>query len=198
MVFEHAYAPSPWTLPSHVSLLTGLYPATHGVHHGQAQLNETALTLADLLRERGYATEAVVCAPLLRERFGLNQGFDRYDTELVGRNYLAARRAKVADQVTDKALAAVERADGKPLFLFLHYWDPHYDYNPESRYLAMFDRDYQGPVDGLNIHDRTELAAAMTARDLRHLIARYDAEIRFTDDHLGRLFDGLARLGARP
>jgi arylsulfatase A-like enzyme len=195
VVFRRAYAPSPWTLPSHASLFTGLEPAAHGVDHGQAHLADGATTLAELLRERGHRTAAVVCAPLLRRKFGLDQGFDTYDVELIGKNYLEARRAKVADRVTDKALALVDAAPDRPFFLFLHYWDPHYDYNPAQAYLDLFDPGYVGPVDGLDIHDRTDLTAAMPARDLQHLVARYDAEIRWTDAEIGRLLDGLRARG---
>jgi arylsulfatase A-like enzyme len=194
-LFRHAYATTPWTLPSHVSILTGLNADVHGVDTDKAILSDKAVTLAEALHQHGYWTGAVVCAPLLRRRYGLDQGFDVYDIGLMGANYRRARLVKVAAGVTDKALHYIDDHEAQPFFLWLHYWDPHYDYNPAQQYVDLFDPDYHGRIDGLDIQNRTDIAPGMDERDLRHLIALYDGEIRYTDDAVGALLDGLHKRG---
>ncbi|MCZ7585981.1 MAG: sulfatase-like hydrolase/transferase [Deltaproteobacteria bacterium] len=105
------------------------------------------------------------------------------------------RTMKVAERVTDKALAYLDQRKTGRFFLFLHYWDPHYDYNPPKRYVDLFDPDYDGSMDGMNIRYRDDLTPTMNPRDLEHLLALYDGEIRYTDDHIGRFLDGLASRG---
>jgi arylsulfatase A-like enzyme len=76
-VFENAISPSTWTLPSHASMLTGLYPASHGVRQRGEALPPAVETLPEILRERGYATAAFTNAGWLSNGFGFGQGFDR-------------------------------------------------------------------------------------------------------------------------
>lgn len=193
--FAVAYAPSSWTLPSHASLFTGLYPDTHGVDQERERLDDRAETLAERLKERGYATAAVVCAPFLSKYYNLVGGFDTYDTEMTGAHPLASRRMKVAPDVTAKGLSWIDGHRDEPFFLFLHYWDVHHDYNPPDGYVEMFDPDYEGEEEGLDITLRTDLAPGMNRRDLEHIVALYDGEIRYTDDHLAMLLAGLAERG---
>ncbi len=195
ILFRRAYATAPWTLPSHVSILTGLDAAAHGVDTDRAVLGPRAATLAGVLRRHGYHTGAIVCAPLLRERYGLAPGFDNYDTSLIAASYRAARRVKVASSVTKKALAFLDQSTDRPFFLWLHYWDPHYDYDPPPRYVELFDPGYRGRLDGYDIQNRTDIVPGMNPADLRHLIALYDGEIRYTDDGIGALLDGLRKRG---
>jgi arylsulfatase len=194
-LFRHAYAPSPWTLPSHVSLFTGLYTDSHGVSEENVTLKKDADTLAARLGRNGYQTGAIVCAPLLRPDFGVHHGFDVYDTELIADSYVEARLVKVGPSVTAKALKWIDGRDARPFFLFLHYWDVHYDYNPPEEYLRLFDPDYDGDINGIDIYNRTDIVPGMDPRDLEHLIALYDAEIRYTDDAIGSLLNGLAERG---
>jgi arylsulfatase A-like enzyme len=194
VLFRHAYATSPWTLPSHVSMFTGVYPDTHGVDTEQSALKKDADTLAARLKRHGYQTGAIVCAPLLSKRYGMHHGFDYYDTELVGETAMKSQMLKVGPSVTRKALEWLGSRGRGPFFLFLHYWDVHYDYNPPKQYTDIFDPDYRGNINGLNIYHRTDVPS-MKPRDFRHLTALYDGEIRYTDDAIGVLLDGLARLG---
>ena len=78
IVFERAYAAAPWTLPSHASLFTGLYPSQHGVKNEGFSVPKEILTLPQALGERGFATAAVVSAHFLAPRYGLDRGFERY------------------------------------------------------------------------------------------------------------------------
>ncbi|MBW2233013.1 MAG: sulfatase-like hydrolase/transferase [Deltaproteobacteria bacterium] len=131
--YARCYSPVPLTLPSHASLMTGLYPFHHGVrNNGTDQLGHALPTLAEQLRDRGYATGAVVAAYVLDSRFGLDRGFAHYDDDLS-----AAENApkfgfaeRSAGAVTDAALAWLAGLGPGPFFLWVHYYDPHSPYEP--------------------------------------------------------------------
>ncbi len=167
--FERAITPAPLTLPSHVSLFTGLLPPSHGVHvNGQDALPPEAVTLAERLRESGYATSAAIGAFVLDERFGLAQGFEHYDDDLSGgvqpsRFGYSQRDAKA---VTDSALAILRRAR-RPFFLWVHYFDPH--------------APYAAP-DGPAHRGRS--------------VTPYDDEIGYVDSQLARIAEFLGKSGA--
>jgi choline-sulfatase len=147
--YRWAYATVPQTLPSHTSMLTGLYPAGHGIHENARHLADTQPLLAERLHAAGYRTAAFVSAFALARRFGLARGFDTYDDEQPAG--LAERTAK---ETTDRAIAFLRGSGGggrgserPPLFLWVHYYDPHYPYTPpepfRSRYAA---QPYYGEV----------------------------------------------------
>lgn len=129
--FEQALSPVPLTLPAHGTLLTGLDPNQTGLRdNGVSALPKTVPTIAEALRARGYSTIAVVGSRVLDRRFGLDRGFDHYDdrmlAERVGEFGYAERPAR---EVVDVALAGVTReARDRPLFLWVHFYDPHAPY----------------------------------------------------------------------
>ena len=140
--FARAYATVPQTLPSHSSMLTGLYPAGHAVHENARYLAASHPLAAEKLRERGYATAAFVSAFVLDRRFGLSRGFDVYDDQFPSG---AAERA--AKETTDRALAWLERAPSQPLFLWVHYFDPHAPYEPPEPFRSRYRTNpYAGEV----------------------------------------------------
>jgi arylsulfatase A-like enzyme/Tfp pilus assembly protein PilF len=153
-LFEHAVAPAPITLPSHASLFTGRYPTATGVrNNGTFVVPEHERTLAEILRDAGWSTAAVVAAYPLERRYGLAQGFDRYDDRLP--SITAASPGVIplffserkASSVTDRALAAWEAMAGPPRFLWVHYFDPHAPYEPPEPFASRFrDRPYDGEV----------------------------------------------------
>lgn len=195
VVLKNTYATSPWTLPSHTSMFTGLFADVHGMNTPKSVLKDKAVTLATVMKKQGYRTGAVVCAPFLDQHYGLNIDFDVYDTDLIHPKVKNPRRIKVANVVTKKALRYIDNQKGKPFFLFLHYWDPHHPYNPAKKYVNMFDPDYTGKINGFSIRKRKDMILGMPERDLQHIVALYDGEIRFTDDGIGKLLDGLAQRG---
>jgi len=101
--FETVVAPTPITLPSHASLLTGMRPPRHGVrHNGSFRLGGELATLAERLRAHGHATGAVVGSVVLAARHGLDRGFDHYDDRVGARKagtagYLECSASEVAD-----------------------------------------------------------------------------------------------------
>ena len=139
--FEEAWTPVPITLPSHLTIMTGCYPTTHGVRdNGQSKYAHRIPTLADRFKAAGYATAAIVSASVLDSGYGINAGFGIYDDRLAGR---AERRA---DETTDHALAILARLD-RPFFLWVHYFDPHWPYKPPAPFAAKFAGDpYQGEI----------------------------------------------------
>lgn len=122
--FRHAYATAPQTLPSHSSMLTGLYPAGHGVHENARYLAAQHPVAAEKLAAAGYRTAAFVSAFPLARRFGLARGFETYDDE-----FNAERAARAT---TDRAIAWLAQSQG-PVFAWVHYYDPHFPYVPTYR-----------------------------------------------------------------
>jgi choline-sulfatase len=140
--FRHAYATTPQTLPSHSSMMTGLYPAGHGVHENGRFLAATQNVLAERLRARGYETAAFVSAFALARRFGLARGFDRYDDQFGGTEV-----ERTAAQTNALVLDFLRTRQQKPLFLWVHYYDPHHPYLPPEPYRTRFKtRPYEGEV----------------------------------------------------
>jgi len=143
-LFEHATSPVPLTLPAHCSLLTGTYPPYHGVHDNtNGLLNPLNQTLAETLKEQGYTTAAFVSSFVLAESFGLDQGFDRYDCDCDP----AERIERPGNETTQRAKAFLAARDGKPFFTFLHYYDPHKEYDPPEPFASRFaDDPYSGEI----------------------------------------------------
>jgi len=197
--FREAVAPSSWTLPSHVTLLTAKPPEQHGVTDPTKRLEAGTLTLARVLRDAGYRTAAFVASPFLRTLYGYADGFEVYDETLAAKSNLASHSGVTSPglvaQTTQWLRQWHESAAKQPFFVFLHMWDVHYDFDPPPPYDTMFDPDYRGTVDGRNFELGTQVHAGMDPRDLAHVIALYDGEIRYTDEHLGKVIALLGDLG---
>ena len=141
LYFSQAYSVTPTTLPSHTSMLTGLYPADHHIRENGRVLDSRLELLPELLKARGYATAAFVSGFPLASEFGLSRGFDHYDDHFDGD---AAERS--AGATTDAALAWLKGND-KPLFMWVHYYDPHEPYQPPEPYLSQYPGEpYLGEI----------------------------------------------------
>jgi choline-sulfatase len=140
--FRQAYAAVPETLPSHTSLMTGLYPGGHGVHENARYVPAKLPLLAERLHGAGYRTSAFVSSFILAKRFGLARGFDVYDDRLpAGANERASR------ETTDAALADLTQASDRPRFLWVHYYDPHFPYLPPEPFRTRYaSRPYLGEI----------------------------------------------------
>ena len=145
--FSRAQAPAPMTLPAHASMMTGKYPAEHGIHENARYLAGGQELLAERLRAAGYDTAAFVSAVPLSRQFGLARGFGIYD-EAFGRDEQGKPRGeRRADATTDAARAYLARRNAGPLFLWVHYFDPHEPYDPPEPYASRFPSDpYRGEV----------------------------------------------------
>ena len=140
--FTQAYATVPQTLPSHTSMMTGLYPGGHGVHENARYLGEKQPVLAEKLHDAGYRTAAFVSAFAVARRFGLGRGFDVYDEDF-GQD----RAERNAQETTDRAVAWLAQPASQPTFLWVHYYDPHFPYTPPEPYRTQYAKNpYMGEV----------------------------------------------------
>ena len=199
VLFENAISSAPWTVPAHMTLLTGLPPEVHDVVTVRQKLSPDAVTLAEVLQDAGYATAAFVSGPTVMAHYGFGQGFASYDESMVERRPKLAGAAVSSPGLVDLVSGWLDRwstaETREPFFVFLHMWDVHYDYVPPREYVERFDPGYDGDLDVRRFETNERLHRGMAPRDLRHLIALYDGEIRFTDDHLARLVAKLRTLG---
>ncbi len=184
--FDRAVAAAPWTTPSMMSVMTGLHPRAHGVAAYDRMLSPSVPQLAQQFKDAGYATAAYVPAATLRTTFGFGAGFDVYTEEHFGHD---KRSSKQLVRAVTEQLAAFK---GKPFFLWVHLWDPHYDYIPPPQ----FDRFPQGerpPSEDLQCLRWYE--NAVTPAQALYLKGRYEGEVLFTDKFFGDLLDTLGREG---
>ncbi len=211
VVFDDAVSTTSWTLPAHMALLTGLPDALHGVTDNSASLDPELQTLAELLRAGGYATAGFFSGPNLHPVFGFDQGFDRYvdcsgvnvrgdDLRTAGAQGFreanqSSHHSVTSPQVFEESARWIEESvkAKRPFFAFTHWWDPHYDYLPPAPFDRMYDANYAGAVRGVHQQEKDR---ALEGADLQHLKSLYDGEIRWTDEHIGKLLDLLERLGA--
>jgi len=124
VLFSQARSQIPTTGPSHASMFTSLLPSDHGTRGNSQTFDDKNITLAEILGEQGWRTAAFVSLGVLQERFGFDQGFDEYS------NWFEGRWWKSGDLVNSEMLRWAERVSDDPLFLFLHYSDPHTPYAP--------------------------------------------------------------------
>lgn len=156
VAFDGAFAPAPVTLPSHATIFTSLHPAAHGLFtNATGALADRFETLAEALRPRVSRAGAVVGSVVLDARFGLGQGFDDYDDRMppapVGR-YLF-QRERSAGQVAEEASAWLREHAGRPFLLWVHFFDPHFPYDPpppwKERLTDSYDAEIAAADEGL-------------------------------------------------
>lgn len=148
VLFSRAFAHTVTTLPSHVNILLGTTPLYHGVHdNGNFFVRDELLSLAELLKDSGYATGAFVGGYPLDSRFGLDQGFDVYDDEYeIQSEQKDVYRERKAESVVNKALDWLKKQKN-PWFLWIHCFDPHDPYEPPEPFKAQYNnRPYDGEV----------------------------------------------------
>lgn len=181
--FENMYAATSWTPSSVASILTGMYAASHlmvppnsreQAKQQQVRLSPSLETIPELVKKYGYSTAGVTPNPWITKDFGFDQGFERLD-------YLPREKAGA---ITSRGIALVDELSKKeqPFFLYLHYFDPHDPYSAPEPYNSMFTGNLS--------HSPYSYSEAM-----QQDINRYDGEIRYLDEELGRL---LRTLQQRP
>jgi arylsulfatase A-like enzyme len=191
--FERAVSQAPWTTPSIGSLLTSRYPSEIGIHSERSVLSDDLVLLPEVLREHGYATAAVVSHHFCSSRWNFDQGFDTFDESNV-----KGHAAVTSEDVTRSALELVDEHPGgeRPLFLWVHYFDPHFAYVGHDEHPFAGSPDYDGPVrDGLEYKYLFRMRGALAEEDMDELRRFYDSEIAHTDRWIGALFDGLRERG---
>jgi len=193
--FERMIASSPWTLPSHTTILTGRPPVVHGVVSPESVIPSDVVTLAEHLQQQGYETIGVVSAGFVGAHHGIDRGFDEF-VELYREEDLDQDGGGPrASDVTDRALDLVSRRakPDAPVFAFVHFFDPHWPYRAPDGWHGRFEYEYEGPdiVKPLTVIED----GLLTPQVHDHLVASYDAEIRYVDEEIGRLLKGLDDAG---
>ena len=188
-LFRHAVAQSSWTRPSVATILTGLLPRTHGVHRRRHALASQAVTLAEVLHDRGYRTAGFVTNGNVARAFGFAQGFETYRL-LPHRHSALDVNARAAEW-----LAGGDRA--APFFLYLHTVEPHAPYNPPPAFRRRFAPGVRGEeLTGMHVFKLLREGKLAPTPALRQdLLALYDGEIAANDVAFGELRDLLVRRG---
>jgi arylsulfatase A-like enzyme len=185
VLFDDAVSTSSWTLPAHLSMLTSVDPAVHGGTRMERGFARNVPTLAQLLKDKGFATEAVTSHLYVSATYGLDAGFDHLDF----------RQDRKATEVADRAIAILDRVGDRPFFLFLHLYDPHWHYDPPLDTLRLFETGYAGSLTGFWQDFSKRDRASLTPADLAHLEALYDGEIRYADNEVGRVLEHMKARG---
>ena len=200
--YERGLAPSPWTLPSIASYLTGLTPDAHGAgqklgtdHWDRRPVLPTFDTLAERLRDAGWDTQGWVNNPFLAPRnSALDQGFRTY------MDYGTRSAKHAARPAVRQVLEELARPGDGDRFLLLHLLDPHGPYTPDTEHAARFvDPAYAGPVKGDADHtgfrDILNRRVEPSPADKKHLADLHDAVVAYADEQVGAVFDAAKAAG---
>ncbi len=213
--FSQVVASAPWTLPSHVSIFTGLDTLSHGANTGDP-MPSNLVSMAELLRDNGYTTHATTGGAYLTDAYGLMQGFDSYhyfyrpivDPSEVGNDLVSG---------VDHSIKWLQDNLDRPFFLFVHTYEIHTPYRAREPFFRRFHEPQPGeplpPVDTLTFEPTREngylMMAGLKARyggpdsPLQEISdahfplvnALYDSGVAFADLHIKRLLDELEALG---
>jgi len=223
--FLDAFSPVPKTPQAIASLMTGNYSYRHGFESLFSTLPWSNRTLAEALRGAGWTTAAVLTNGLIDRGSGIGQGFDIYRNRLGIRpgvkhlllldllarlwpraattllNRFDATRPfpELADTTTNRAIDMLRRVENRPFFLWVHYLDPHWTYDPPEPFRAQVD---PSPGEPIAVYDDIDAGRvkigdvihhnAMPPEEVERLNALYAGEVRFLDDQLKRLLDAVA------
>ncbi len=204
VLFEHAYAVCPVTLPSHSTMFTGLTPREHGVHHnGIGKLDSQIPTLAEALSSRGYETGGFVGAFVLNRKFGLNRGFRKYD-DSTGAEFTngQVQRRRGGQVVVDAALDWLKTCTSRPFFCWVHLFDPHAPYRPRDELfgprfaerpydagIALADQQIGRIIEFLDQHDLRDRTLIVIVGDHGEGLGEHDER-----EHGHMLYDSTLRV----
>jgi arylsulfatase A-like enzyme len=182
VLFRNTFSDSPWTLPAHVSLFTALFTISHGVNSLNNVIPPSFVTLADVLRQHGYACSAFTGGGKVSAKFGFSKGFDFY-----GESKVVFYQENAVEQLFKKTSRWIDRNKDKPFFLFLHTYQVHGPYSPPAPYDQFFSSQ--------KIADKERFLKTVLGRagdkyrpikdeDREAIVSLYDGEIRYTDEFL--------------
>lgn len=202
--FEWAFSSASYTAPSHITLMTGLYPSFTSVMLDNGRffkLSGKTTTLAELCRDKGMRTAAVVSNPTLNRRLGLHQGFPIYSDLQFDRareRYLP----KDAAITTQEAIEILDQIHDAPFFMWIHYQDPHGPYSPPAELQTFGEPPVPGDRDTLlDVGTDTSGYKSIPTyqvvdaeRGMSQYSLRYDNEILYLDRQIQALFDRFEKL----
>jgi arylsulfatase A-like enzyme len=215
-LFNNAITQTSWTKAAVPSIMTSLYPTTHGVHQIPDRLPASATTIAEAFRQAGYATVSFASASFTGAFTNLHQGFEElHEVEsTVGRSGPAGTGTKTAREYVDRLTEWLDHDRDVPAFVYLHFFDPHSPYEPYRPYDTMW-ADAKGREDyvrsqealkkfvtnafladrGMATRDELVKAGLDPAAFIRFSKDWYDGSIRGMDTELARLFEHMKELG---
>lgn len=211
VLFETAIATSSWTLPSHASMFTGLYPTQHGAQAFQDQLRTNVPTIAEVLARAGYRTAAFSASPYFTRQQGLGRGFmefgdfffsllealnqehyaSRIITELTSRGSIGTVGSPSALEINTSVGDWLDRTD-RPFFLVLNYYEVHEPEMVPEQWRGRFGRN-ESPKERSAY--KAGSAVPQSALQIQHRIDGYDDAVSYADDCVRRLIDDLGRRG---
>jgi arylsulfatase A-like enzyme len=184
VLFEQAYASSPWTLPSHVALMTGRHGVHHQVYHENERMDPGMPTLAEIFASQQYACAAFTGGGFVSPVFGFSRGFDTYDVGAGG-----VFHQDSAERVFQAASGWLDRFGERDFFLFLHTYQTHSPYACPPPYKVKYlnDDSLWGHVDLIqHLGGKENLFRELPELERQNIIDLYDGEISYTDDQLIR------------
>jgi arylsulfatase A-like enzyme len=218
VLYRRCYAASNWTVPTHASLFTGLYPSSHGCYSMYSALDPAIPTLAQILAGKGYCTGSFFDNPLVGSRYGLSRGFQtalgvdnehKVSLALVRVWALLRGSRSISKNILLAASSWIEYVckRQRPYFLFFNFLDTHLPYRPQKPYINEFLRSLPAgnvnaelarkfTTDEINTKKAAnDLYSRLTAADWHWLERFYDSNIRALDDHIGSFLEYLKNKG---
>ena len=194
IVFTNAYSTSSWTVPAVTSMVTGVYPSSHGITRGsikkahvyrQERIPRKLPNLPEQLQALGYRTYAITANTHLMKDLGFGRGFDRYDC-------IGFCTAEKVNRVFLEWKQEIE-SQNSPVFVWLHYFDPHIPYIGRQPWLNQYQSDEtEGECTTISSVSRpVKLGRVLQKKGPRILTliqSHYDSEINYCDEHIKKLF----------
>ncbi|MFW5921047.1 MAG: sulfatase, partial [Polyangiales bacterium] len=193
-IFELPQSPENWTKPSCASILTSLYPVSHGAKKDNSRLPGSADLLSEHLEAKGFQTGSFIANGYVSRKFGFDQGWKHYT------NYIRESKNTEAENVFKEAGDWIEKNKDDRFFAYIQTIDPHVPYDPPDKYLKMYDdREYDGQVQPRKTAQLLEQAKSgeieFSDSDKKRLEALHDGEITYHDHHMGEFIARLKKLG---
>jgi hypothetical protein len=184
ILFTEAIAPTFYTPTSHATMLTGLEPFEHNVTNFGIRLPDDLETIAEYLGKRDYYTVGVVNVEHISEKYGFDQGFDRF--QLVG--------VDDAEHVTDAAINGLsDLENGSKFFLFVHYFQLHAPYKTKEAFSEFINKTYEGILKNKTVFEVNE--SEFNSYDLEYVNDNYDGDVLYADHEISRIIDFLKARG---
>lgn len=196
-LFKNAIAAAPWTLPSHVSMFTGLGPLRHGVNYNLPAPADLTL-LAEHLRQNGYSTLAVTGGAFVRPSFGLSQGFDRFVYFRDPEEKRSPSAGKDLPSTLATATRWLEERPAEPFFLFVHTYEVHAPYiNHEPYFTDFYGSTMPSEVEAIATQPIDPSPGSNWQQTSRFVVAGPEQKVGPYQDEQKALLDALYESGIR-
>ncbi len=198
-LFEAAQSPENWTKPSVASILTSLFPATHGAKNDASRLPDSVTTLGEVFQSNDFETGSFIANGYVSRAFGFDQGWDHYT------NYIRENKSTEAENVFGEAASWIEENKDGRFFAYIQTIDPHVPYDPPDEFLRMYDarNDYSGQVRNRQTHllleeakrQRNAETPFFNDSDVQRLTGLHDGEITYHDRQFAAFLERLEEMG---